>query len=113
MTTSRVFELRTYTANPGKLADLQSRFRDHTLRLFEKHGITNVAYLTPTDGERADDTLVYLLGHPDRATADTSWAAFQADPEWIEAKAQSESNGRLVANAESVFLSPTDYSPLA
>ncbi|HVX07481.1 NIPSNAP family protein [Humibacter sp.] len=112
MGNSRTFELRTYYTHPGKLADLQTRFRDHTRALFEKHGIENIGYFVPTDGEAAESTLVYVLGYPSREAATESWEAFQADPEWIAVKARSEENGPIVEHLESVFLSPTDFSAL-
>lgn len=108
---TRVFELRTYTAHPGKLADLESRFRDHTMRLFVRHEMTNVGYWIPQDSTGAN-TLVYILAHPSREAATRNWEAFRADPEWVAAKAASEANGPLVQNVVSVFLSPTDYSPI-
>lgn len=104
-----VYEMRTYFAAPGKLAALQARFRDHTVRLFEKHGITNVGYWLPV--ENADLRLVYLLSYPSREAREASWKAFQADPDWVAAKAASERDGKLVAKAEALFLSPADYSP--
>ena len=76
---SKVFELRTYTAPEGKLADLHKRFRDHTLRIFQKHGMTNVVYLSPADAPLSQNTLVYLLSHPSREEA-KNWAEFAADP---------------------------------
>lgn len=103
------FELRTYHAAEGKLDALQSRFRDHTVALFTKHGITNVAYWVPK--ENTAQTLVYLLAYPDRAARETSWKAFLADPVWQAAKAESEKEGKLVAKVESLFLHLTDYSP--
>lgn len=108
----RCFEMRTYTAAPGKLEALHARFRDHTNALFAKHGMTMVGYWTPTDGETAKDTLVYILAYPNRAARDASWEAFQKDAEWQKAKAESEVNGPLVVKVVSVFLKPTDYSPL-
>ncbi len=108
----RCFEMRTYTAAPGKLEALHARFRDHTNALFVKHGMTMVGYWTPTDGEAANDTLVYILAYPSRAARETAWAEFTKDPEWQKAKADSEVNGTLVAKVVSVFLKPTDYSPL-
>lgn len=107
----RVFELRTYTAHPGRLEDLERRFRDHTVRLFERHGMTNVGYWIPQDSTGAN-TLVYLMAYPSRDAATRSWDAFRADPEWIAAKAASEANGLLVQNVASIFLSPTDFSPM-
>lgn len=107
----RIYELRVYTAAEGKLEALQQRFRDHTLRLFEKHGMENVAYFVPTDAPKSSDTLVYLLAHKDREAARRSWNAFADDPEWQQARAASESNGALVASVEATFLLPTDYTP--
>jgi len=108
----RVFEMRIYTAAPGKLDDLNARFRNHTNRLFEKHGMTVVGYWTPTDGEKASNTLIYILAFPSREAAQKSWKAFQDDPEWKKARDESEQNGKLVAKVESVFMKPTDYSPV-
>ncbi len=112
MADTRVFELRTYHALPGRLDALQARFRDHTVGLFARHGLEVVAFFVPTDGERAQDTLTYLLAFPDRAAAEASWEAFRADPEWIAAKAASEADGAIVEGIESTFLAPTDYSPI-
>lgn len=109
---NQVYELRTYTAHPGKLPELHTRFRDHTMRLFEKHGMTNIGYWTPQDSTLAENTLVYLLAYPSRDFATAAWDAFRADPEWVEAKAASEVNGLLVESVQSVFLDPTDFSQL-
>jgi hypothetical protein len=107
-----VFELRTYTATPGNLDKLLARFRDHTLRIFEKHGMTNVGYAVPTDkADGAGEKLVYLLLHKSRDAAKESWKNFSADPEWKDVSAKSEANGKIVAKVESVFLSATDYTP--
>lgn len=108
----RVFELRTYTAPEGKLGALNARFRDHTLGLFRKHGLTSIAYFVPEDAPNSQNTLVYILAHPSREAAKANWAAFQADPEWQKAYRESEANGRLTTKVESVFLDPTDYSPM-
>jgi hypothetical protein len=111
---ARLFELRTYTAAPGKLSNLNKRFRDHTLALFAKHGIVNVAYWVPTEpGKGAEDTLIYLIAHKDQAAADASWKAFRADPEWTTAKTASEVNGPLTTTGgvKSIYMTPTDYSP--
>ena len=107
-----VFELRTYTASPGKLSDLEARFRNHTVGLFEKHGMTNVGYWVPTDEPLSENTLIYVLEHESRDAAQASWDAFRADPDWVEARAESERNGRLAANVEAVFMQATDYSPI-
>ena len=111
-TANRVFELRTYTAPPGKLEALHTRFRDHTLRLFTKHGITNIGYWTPADAPLAENTLVYLIAYPSRDAAKKSWGAFRSDPDWIKARDESQKDGSLTTKVESVFLNPTDYSPL-
>ena len=112
-TSGRVFELRTYTTNPGKLADLNKRFRDHTLKMFEKHGMQNIGYWTPTDGEAAQNTLIYVIAHKSRDAAKQSWSAFGKDPEWQRVAKESEANGRILARApESVYMEAVDYSPL-
>jgi hypothetical protein len=104
----RVFEMRTYYAHDGKLEALNARFRDHTTKLFEKHGITNIAYWTPI--KNTDNRLVYILGYPSKADAEKSWKAFIADPDWKKAHKESEVNGPLVKKAESVYIQLTDYS---
>ncbi|MCE9545107.1 MAG: NIPSNAP family protein [Planctomycetia bacterium] len=109
---TRVFELRTYTATPGKIEALHARFRDHTLKLFEKHHMTVVGFWRPTDAQQADRQLDYLLAYPSQEAAVRSWQDFQADPQWKAVKEDSEKNGTLVDKIESVFLRPTDYSPL-
>jgi hypothetical protein len=108
----RVFELRTYTTNEGKLDALQARFRNHTTKLFEKHGMTNVGYWVPQDDPLARNTLIYVLAHPSREAAKKSWASFQADPDWQKIRNESEAQGRINAKVESVFMDPTDYSPM-
>jgi|SRR5262249_12791226 len=108
----RVFELRTYTTNPGKLQDLQNRFRDHTTRLFEKHGMVNVGYWLPQDPPLAGNTLVYILAYPNREAAKKSWDAFRADPDWQKARDASEANGKIVAKVDSVFMEPTAFSAI-
>jgi hypothetical protein len=109
---ARVFELRTYTAPEGKLADLNARFRNHTMRIFKKHGMENIAYFTPQDAPLSQNTLVYLIAHPSREAAKQDWAAFQKDPEWQKVANESQVNGKIVAKVESLFLDATDYSPL-
>ena len=112
----RVFELRTYTTpSEGKLDDLQTRFRDHTVELFKKHGMENVAYWRPTpDQKDAKNTLVYLLAHKSVEAAKKSFDAFRQDPNWVKAKTESEKNGSLTVpdGVKSEFLVPTDYSPM-
>ena len=110
--TTRVFEIRTYTAAEGKLDALHARFRDHTLALFKKHGMTSVGYFKPQDAPLKQDTLIYILAHPSREAAAKNWQAFQNDPEWQKVKAASETQGALTTKIESVFADPTDYSPM-
>lgn len=104
-----VYELRTYYAAPGRLDDLNARFRDHTLELFEKHGLQSIGYWVPIDN--TDNVLIYMLAFPSRETREKAWKAFFADPDWTEVRKQSEVNGRLVTKVESVQLRATDYSP--
>lgn len=110
---ARVYELRIYTANEGKLDALLARFRDHTCRLFEKHGMENIGYWVPIQpAEGSGTTLIYLLAHASREAAKASFAAFGKDPEWQEARRASEAGGKILAKApESIFLATTDYSP--
>jgi hypothetical protein len=110
---SRIFELRTYTASAGNIDNLHDRFRNHTLGLFKKYGITNIAYFKPTD-EKQKDLLIYFIAHQDKPAADASWKAFREDPEWVKAKAASEvkGGGSLTTKVESVYMTPTDYSPV-
>ena len=109
---ARVFELRTYYANPGKMAALHARFRDHTCKLFEKHGMTCVGFWSPIDPKESEEVLVYLLAYPSKEAADKAWKAFREDPDWIKAKKESETDGTLVSKVESVYMNPTDYSPM-
>ena len=107
-TADLVYELRTYTSHPGKLEELEQRFRNHTLVLFEKHGIINISYWRPLD---LPNTLIYLVAHPSKLDAATAWQAFGNDPEWQTVYANSIANGRLVENIERTFMMSTDYSP--
>jgi hypothetical protein len=109
---ARVFEIRKYTAADGKLDALHARFREHTLALFERHGLTNVGYFKPEDAPLRENTLIYILAHPSREAAARNWQAFQNDPEWQKVKRASEAEGPLTTKIESVFADPTDYSPL-
>jgi hypothetical protein len=108
----KVFELRTYTAPEGKLDDLVARFRNDTLRIFEKHGMDNVGYWLPTDAPASSNTLIYILAHDSRDAATKSWAAFRDDPEWKAVAERTQANGPIVSKVESVFLEATDFSPL-
>ena len=110
---SRCFELRTYIAAPGKLEELHARFRNHTMKIFKKHGMEVVGFWGPTDKEKgSENTLVYVLAFPSREARDKAWKEFQADPEWQKARADSEKNGRLTEKVDSVILMATDYAPV-
>ena len=109
---NRVFELRTYTTLPGRLDALHSRFEDHTIRIFERHGMTNIGYFSPQDAPLADNTLIYMLAHDSRAAADASWAAFIADPEWQQVAEASQVDGRIIEKLERVYLDPTRFSQM-
>lgn len=109
---ARVFEIRTYTTLPGRLDALHARFRDHTMAIFRKHGMTNIGYWTPTDSTGRDNTLIYIIAHTSRAQADSNWAAFNADPEWQRVRADSEKDGPIIDHVERVYVAATDYSPI-
>jgi hypothetical protein len=109
---NRVFEMRTYYAAKGKMKALHARFRDHTCKLFQKHGITLIGFWSPVDEKQAEEKMVYILAYPSRDAAERSWKAFRADPDWIKAKDESEKEGKLVDKIESIFFHPTDYSPI-
>lgn len=108
----RVFEIRTYTVAPGQLPALNRRFRDNTVRIFARHGMTSVGYWTPLDSATAQTTLIYLLAHPSREAAAQAWTDFRVDPEWQKVRTASEAEGLKVLKVESVFAAPTDYSPI-
>jgi hypothetical protein len=112
VTKDTVYELRVYHCYDGKLDDLLARFRNHTTRIFEKHGMRNVAYWTPLDEPLKGRTLFYILAHTSREAAEASWKQFREDPEWIQVQKASEANGKLVEKADSTFLSLTDFSPV-
>jgi hypothetical protein len=109
---NRIFEMRTYYAHPGKMKALHERFRNHTNKLFKKHGMELIGFWSPVDEKEADSKMVYILAYPSKESAAKSWKAFREDPDWIKAKSESEKDGVLVAKIESVYLNPTDYSPL-
>jgi hypothetical protein len=107
---NRVFELRTYTTNEGKLPALHTRFRDHTIGFFNKYNMTSIGYWTPQD---TPNVLVYMIAHPSRDAAKANWAKFSADPDWVKVRNDSQVNGTILAKPpESVFLDPTDYSQI-
>lgn len=109
---NRVYELRTYYTLPGRLPALQARFRDHTTKIFEKHGMKNVGYWVPQDAPKSENTLIYVISHESREKAKASWDAFRKDPEWQKVQKASEADGKIVEKVESVYMNPTDYSPL-
>lgn len=105
-----VYELRVYHAAPGKLGELLARFRDHTVNIFERHGMKSVAYWTPTDEPQKSQTLIYILEHPSREAATANWKAFQEDAEWKSVRDKSEEKGKLVEKVDSTFMELTDFS---
>jgi NIPSNAP len=110
---SRCYEIRTYIAAPGKLEELHARFRNHTMKIFKRHGIEVVGFWGPTDKEKgSDNTLIYVLVFPNRDARDQAWKNFGADPEWQAARKESEKNGKLAEKIESVILMSTDYAPV-
>jgi hypothetical protein len=109
---NRIFELRTYHCFEGKLPDLMKRFREHTTKLFEKHGMTNIGYWVPTDPPASKNTLVYVLAYPNREAAKKSWDGFRSDPEWVKVRDASEANGKIVEKVDSVYMEPADFSKL-
>ena len=109
---ARVFEIRTYHCLPGRLEALHKRFREHTMKIFEKHGMTNVAYWTFEDSPAKESTLIYVISHASREQAKKNWDEFRNDPEWKAVSAASEADGKIVEKVESVFVDATDYSPL-
>jgi hypothetical protein len=114
--TPRHWELRTYTANPGKLENIHNRFRNHTMGIFSRLGMTNYLYFRPVaDQEKMTDKMVYIMAYPSAAARTTMWAAFSQDPEWQKVSAESQVDGQLLKSpggVVSVQLTPTDYSPV-
>ena len=110
----RVFELRTYTTPEGKLEALKSRFRDHTVRIFQRHGMKSIGYWVPADSPKSGNTLIYILQHESREAAKKSWADFAQDPEWKKVSAESQKDGRIVAEngVVSVYMNATDFSAI-
>ncbi|HEX6397882.1 MAG TPA: NIPSNAP family protein [Steroidobacteraceae bacterium] len=109
---ARVFEIRTYHCLPGRLEALHKRFREHTMKIFEKHGMTNVAYWTFEDSPARESTLIYVISHASREQARKNWDEFRNDPEWKAVAAASEADGKIVEKVDSVFVDATDYSPM-
>ena len=109
----RVYELRTYTTEPGRLPALHARFRDHTMKLFEKHGMKNEMYWVPTDEKLKDNTLIYIVSHASRDAAEKSWKDFIGDPDWVKVRDASEKDGKIVARVDRQYMTLTEYSPVA
>jgi hypothetical protein len=109
---SRVYELRTYTTLPGRLPALEKRFKDHTMKLFEKHGMKNERYWKPLDPALKDNTLIYIVSHDSMEAAKKSWDGFRNDPEWIKVRDASEADGKIVESVKSVYMETVDWSPV-
>jgi hypothetical protein len=110
---NRVFELRTYTCNDGKLEALKARFRDHTIEIFKRHGMESIGYWIPQDAEKSKTTLIYIIAHTSREQAAKNWKEFGADPEWKKVAAESEANGKILAKPpESVYMDAADFSQI-
>ena len=108
----KLYEIRTYITNEGKLDNLNARFRDHTMKIFARHGLKSFAYWTPTDGEKASNTLIYVLEYENRDAAKAGWKGFGGDPEWKAARTASEKDGKILAERpQSTYMAPTSYSP--
>ena len=108
----KVYDMRVYKANPGKLEALHARFRDYTCKIFQKHGMELVGFWTPIEGEDAKDTLIYIVAFPNLDAQQKAWKAFWDDPEWKKVKADSEKDGVLVKEMKITLLRATDYSPM-
>lgn len=108
----RVFELRMYHTLPGRLPALEARFRDDTVRIFNKHNMTSIGYWTPEDAPLKDNELIYILAHPSREAATKNWAAFRDDPEWQKVSKASEADGKIVEKVDSIYMDPLDFSKI-
>lgn len=108
---SPVFELRIYTVHPGKMPDMLARFKNHTTKIFERHGMVNVGYWLPME-QKDGEKLYYILKHKSRDAATASWKAFVADPEWIKVRTESEANGPIVKGVEVNFMAATEFSAI-
>ncbi len=113
---AEVYELRTYYCLPGRLDALNARFKNHTMKLFEKHGMVNVGYWVPQDepekGPKKSNTLIYVIKHKSREAAKASWDAFRKDPVWMAARDASEKDGKIVERVEAVYMDAVPYSPM-
>ncbi len=107
---NRFFEMRVYYCEAGRLDALLARFRNHTTKLFEKHGMTNIGYWVPA--ENPDNKLIYIMAYPSKEAREKSWKAFGADPEWQKVRTESEVSGKIVSKVESTFMNPADFSTI-
>jgi hypothetical protein len=110
--TDRVFELRTYTAQPGKFEAMKARFRNQIIPLFKKHNLTVVGFWTPADAPASENTLIYVLAHPSREAAKKNWDGFRSDPERVKVWAETEKDGPINLKVDSVYMNPLDFSPI-
>jgi hypothetical protein len=108
---SGVYELRVYHTAPGKLPDLLTRFREHTMKIFDQHGMKSIAYWVPIEEPEKSNTLIYILYHPSREAAAANWKSFQDDPNWKSVKEKSEANGKIVEKVDSTYMTLADFSP--
>ena len=108
----RVFELRTYTATPNNIDNVLARFRDHTVKLFKKHGMENIAYFKTIEKDTTQSRLVYILAHKSEEAGKASFDAFRKDTKWVKARDESEKNGKIVLKTESIYMKPTDFSTI-
>ena len=108
---SGVYELRVYHTAPGKLPDLLTRFREHTMKIFDQHGMKSIAYWVPIEEPEKSNTLIYILYHPSREAAAANWKSFQDDPNWKSVKEKSEANGKIVEKVDSTYMALADFSP--
>jgi len=106
-----IYEYRVYEAMPGKMPQLHARFRDHTLRLFERHGIKSIGYWTSMIGDYSN-RLIYIVAYENLEQRGRAWASFAADPEWHRVVEESTVGGALTTRTFNTMLNPTDYSPL-
>ncbi|MEX1011590.1 MAG: NIPSNAP family protein [Balneolaceae bacterium] len=107
-----VYQMRIYTAHEGKFEDLKTRFRDHTIRIFEKHGIESIGYWIPQPPAGDGNTLICIVSYENQAATETSWEAFVNDPEWQQVYEESNADGPIVRQAETFYMNSADFSPL-
>lgn len=108
----RVFELRTYFPAAGKVSNILARFREHTVALFTKHGIQNIAYFTSIEKDNKQPVLIYLLAHKSEEAGKKSFEEFGKDPDWVKVKTESEKDGKIVDSIQSVYMKPLPFSKI-